>query len=47
MVALPGPLRPSDNENDPHWENGVLVIPIAKARASESAITESSMKSET
>ena len=32
MSALPAPLRPSDDENDLHWENGVLVIPIAKAR---------------
>jgi len=33
MTAMPAPLRPSDDENDLHWENGILAIPIAKARA--------------
>ena len=32
MAAIPAPLHPSDDQNDLHWENGVLVISIAKAR---------------
>jgi len=32
MSALPAPRHPSDDQNDLHWEDGLLVIPIAKAR---------------
>jgi len=32
MAALPATYHPADDQNDLHWENGVLVIPIAKAR---------------